>query len=128
MRPDDHDIARLIDMLDAARLLRGFVIDRCEADLARDAMFRLAVERAAEIVGEAARNVSRPTQAAYPQIPWQKIVQQRHIMAHEYGRIRIDVLWRIASFHIPSLIPQLEAIIPEPPPDPLPEAVTEIDT
>lgn len=81
MRPDDEDVARMIDMLDAARLLRGFVVDRSEADLAADMMFRFAVERAAEIVGEAARKVSRPTQDAFPQIPWQKIVQQRHIMA-----------------------------------------------
>lgn len=42
-------------------------------------------------------------------------------MAHEYGEIRIDVLWRIASYHIPALIPQLEAIVPQPPEDPLPE-------
>lgn len=121
MRHEDRDIGRMEDMLEHARTMQSLVAGREEADLRHDFMLRLAIERVAEIIGEAARNVSRHTQDRNPQIPWKKIVQQRHIMAHEYGEIRIDVLWRIASYHIPALIPQLEAIVPQPPEDPLPE-------
>lgn len=121
MRPEPDDAARVWDMLSHARKVVRLAEGQTQHDLFADESLRYAMERLIEIVGEAARKVSRSTQDQNPHIPWQKIVQQRHVMAHDYGDIRLDALWRVVTIHIPALIPQLEAIVPQPPEDPLPE-------
>ncbi len=37
-----------------------------------------------------------------------KIVAQRHVLAHEYGEIQEELIWRVAVQHLPELIRQLE--------------------
>ena len=74
-----------------------------------------SVERQIEIIGEAARRVSMEFQQAQPDIPWRPIQAQRHVLAHEYGEIKHDRIWRVVTVHIPDLIEQLEPLIPNPP-------------
>jgi uncharacterized protein with HEPN domain len=52
---------------------------------------------------------------AHPDIPWRPIQAQRHVLAHEYGEIKHDRVWRVATVHIPNLIGQLEPLVPNPP-------------
>jgi uncharacterized protein with HEPN domain len=82
----------------------------------RDKNLRLATERRIEIIGEAARRVSPAFQAAHPDIPWPKIVAMRHILAHEYGEVKQEVVFRIATAHILELIGRLEPLVPPAPP------------
>jgi uncharacterized protein with HEPN domain len=69
--------------------------------------------RLIEIIGEAARQVSSQCQNDHPLIPWQKIVAQRHVIAHEYGEIEPELIWRVATVHIPALIRHLEPLVGE---------------
>ena len=66
MPPEGRDPAYLWDMLEAAR--NGMaVIDDVDFDsFALDTTRKLALERAVEIVGEAARRVSPEVRAAHP--------------------------------------------------------------
>jgi len=96
--------------------------DRTLEAFQADEVLRLATERLIEIVGEAARDVSEQTKAANPQIPWRPIAVQRHILAHDYGEIAPEKIWRVATQHLPELIAQLEAILPPLPADPEPPA------
>ena len=73
-------------------------------------MLRGAVERHLEIIGEAARNLSAGIREAHPDIPWCPIIAQRNVLAHEYGEVRHDRIWAVASERIPELIRSLEAI------------------
>ncbi len=84
MRPEGRDPAYLWDMLEAARTVRGLVEGFTFHSDSLDRKTRLAVERALEILGEAARRVSDAFQQAYPEIPWQGIIGQRNVLAHEY--------------------------------------------
>jgi uncharacterized protein with HEPN domain len=58
MQPDSEDMARLWDMLDAARAAVQFTDKLQFEDFLEDRMVRNAVERNLEIIGEAARCVS----------------------------------------------------------------------
>lgn len=115
MQPEDADAAKLWDMLTYAReivaSLAGVPFERYVADK----NLRLATERRIEIIGEAARRVSRPFQEAHGEIPWQKIVAQRHVLAHEYGEVKQEMIYRLTAVHIPALIKQLEPLVPSPP-------------
>jgi len=35
------------------------------------------------------------------------------MLAHEYGEIEDEILWRVAMVHIPELIAQLESVVPD---------------
>ncbi len=119
MGSEKGDDAYLWDMLDAAQSVRQFVAGRSFDDYVQDAMLRGAVERQIEIVGEAARHVSPAFQAVHREIPWRGIIAQRHVIAHDYGDIKHDRLWAVATGLIPKLVQMLEPLVP---PDPQPEA------
>lgn len=77
-----------------------------------------AVVRVIEVVGEAARRVSKEGQSSLPAIQWSAIIATRHIMAHEYDDVDYDQVWRIATLHIPVRIDRLEPVLRAHPPGP----------
>lgn len=112
MRPEGADPAKLWDMLDACDRIARFISGRSQADFRTDDLLRSAVERQIEIVGEAARGVSEAFKSAHSEIPWRPIMAQRHILAHEYGEIEPDRIWRVATVHVPALAAQLRTLLP----------------
>jgi uncharacterized protein with HEPN domain len=115
MRPDERDAAYIWDMLDSAKTLRDFVTGVSFYNYSQDKKLQLAVERSLEIIGEAARRVSETYRQAHPEIPWQSIIAQRNVLAHEYGEIKHEMIWKVATIRIPELISLLEILIPAPP-------------
>jgi uncharacterized protein with HEPN domain len=109
-------------MLVHAEELQSILAGKSRTDIDEDSVLRRAVERLIEIVGEAARKVDATTRAAHPHINWRGIEAQRHVLAHEYGDIDLDKIWRVATIHIPSLINDLRVLVGEPPSAPTPEA------
>jgi len=111
----DRDKAYLWDMLDAAKTVREFTSGVTINQYMQDRKLQLAVERAIEIIGEAARRISDEFKTTHPAIPWKGIVGQRNVIAHEYGEIKQERMWSIATSRIPELIALLEPLIPTPP-------------
>ena len=64
-RNESHDPAYLWDMLDAAKAISAFVAERTFHDFQTDRMFRNAVERNLEIIGEAANRISENFQKSH---------------------------------------------------------------
>jgi uncharacterized protein with HEPN domain len=112
MPRDREDVALLWDMLEAARKIEAFTAGTPFLEYSRNDLLQAAVERKLEVIGEAARGVSREFQAAYPEIPWRGIVAQRHFIAHEYGELRQEKLWAVAKNRIPELIALLTPLVP----------------
>ena len=81
------------------------------AFLADRVMLR-AIERIIEIIGESARRVSASYQQAHPEIHWREIIGQRNILAHEYGQIDHDLLYKTATEDIPDIITVIESLLP----------------
>jgi len=115
MLPDEMDAARLWDMLTYAEeiceSLRGVTFEQYVRDKDR----RMATERRLEIIGEAARHVSPAFREAHQEIPWRRIVGLRHVLAHEYGEIKQDTIFRVVSEHLPPLAAALRPLVPPPP-------------
>jgi uncharacterized protein with HEPN domain len=106
------DLAFLWDILDAAKAIQQFVTSKTFNDYLKDRMMRGTVERHLEIIGEAANRVTQAFQEAYPEIPWRRIIAQRHVIAHEYGEIKHELIWKVATVHIPELIRNPEPLVP----------------
>ncbi|MFH1875100.1 MAG: HepT-like ribonuclease domain-containing protein [Pseudomonadota bacterium] len=115
MQPEEKDVAYLWDMLDAAKTVCDFTKNINYHQYENDRKMQLAVERAVEIIGEAARRVSKDFQKTHSEIPWKGIIGQRHILAHEYGEIKQERMWILVSKRIPELIKLLEPLIPNEP-------------
>ena len=121
MQPERGDPARLLDMVQAAEAVGRFIAGKTQADYDADELLRSAVERQVEIIGEAARFVSKALRDRHPQVPWQKIMGTRHVLAHDYDRVNSSTVWRIPTVYVPELIVLVRPLIPPLPPDPLPE-------
>lgn len=115
MRPEKTDAAYLWDMLDAAKTAREFTRGIKFFQYERDRKLQLAVERSIEIIGEAARHVSKEFQEQHPEIPWRGIIGQRHMLAHEYGEIKLERMWIVATERLPELIASLKFAVPKEP-------------
>ncbi|HXW69817.1 MAG TPA: DUF86 domain-containing protein [Dissulfurispiraceae bacterium] len=115
MQPDERDAAYLWDMIEAARTVRDFTSGLTFDIYEKDKKLRLAVERAIEIIGEAAARVSKGFQDDHPEISWKGIIGQRNVLIHEYGEIRHERLWAVATQRIPELLRILDPLIPAPP-------------
>ncbi len=114
-KPPKDDTVYLADMMSAAQYVASFVKGRTLAEYERDILLRSAVERQIEIIGEAARHVSKEFRESHPEITWKGITGQRHVLAHEYGEILDERVWRVATIHVPTLIEQLRPFIPKSP-------------
>jgi len=117
MQPNKQDMARLWDMLDAARTIVQFTSGMRFDGFLADRMVRNAVERNLEILGEAARCVSQTFRESHTEIPWKAIIALRNVLAHEYGEIRYERLWLLCTQQLAILIRQLEDIGVKDPPE-----------
>jgi len=118
MQPEARDAAHLWDMLDAAREVLDFVNGMDLEQFSADRRTRLAVERQLLVVGEAAAHLSERFTGSHPEIPWRSIVGLRNVIAHEYGEILVDRLWRVVCDHLPALVAWLQDHQVEAPGDP----------
>jgi len=115
MKSDRTDAGWLWDMLQSARAVEQFIRDKSLPEYETDLMLRSAVERPIVIIGEAARHVSQAFQDAHTEIPWRPIMAQRHVLAHDYGEFKHELVWRVATVHVPELTRLLEPLVPNPP-------------
>jgi len=112
MLPEERDPAYLWDMLQAAREVNAMLEDHDMAAFLADRVLLWAIERGIEIIGEAARQVSAAYTTAHPEIPWREIIGQRNVLAHEYGQVDHALLYKTAVEDIPTLIVQLQTLLP----------------
>ena len=76
----------------------------------RDKMRRFATERQLEILGEAANHVSAGAREQLTEIEWSRVVGLRNKLAHDYGEVLAERVWRIAVSSVPTLRSQLAAV------------------
>jgi uncharacterized protein with HEPN domain len=60
-----------------------------------------AVIRNFEIIGEASKNLPKELKDKYPTIPWEEMYRLRNRISHEYFGIDYEILWNIATEHLP---------------------------
>ncbi len=81
-------------------------------DFVKNPVLVRATERGIEIMGKAARRVSTAFHQAQPAIPGGQIIGQRNLLAHEYGRIDYELLFKTDAEDTPQLIQDLEPLLP----------------
>jgi uncharacterized protein with HEPN domain len=73
------------------------LVGRGRAAIEADPVLWLAMERAIEVAGEAATNLSDETRSSYANVAWRELMATRVVLAHAYHRLDPDLLWDIAA-------------------------------
>jgi uncharacterized protein with HEPN domain len=106
------DPERLKDMLDAISQIEKYLIQGKDRFM-QDELIQTWMIHHLMIIGEAASKMSEETRQLYPHIPWVGTIDVRNIIAHEYFRVDLDIVWRIIANDLPSLKQQLQGILEE---------------
>jgi len=110
-----HDPKKyLLDMLEGCRFLREITTGKSIQDYASDRVFRFAVERQLQNVGEALRQLhSHHPTVAQGITEYQNIIRFRHALVHGYDSVRPDLVWDVVELKPPALCAELETLLRE---------------
>ncbi|MBI4577389.1 MAG: DUF86 domain-containing protein [Planctomycetes bacterium] len=110
-----RDPALLLDILVAARRAQDHVGGLDWHQFAASTLHQDALLRALEVIGEAARQVSRRTQSAHPEIPWVEMVAMRNRLIHGYAQVDLRRVWETVKRDLPALLTAIEPLVPQGP-------------
>lgn len=101
----------LNDIYDSIEKIEKFTEHMKLSQFKSDDRTVLAVVKALEIIGEAAKKIPLAIKNKYPQIPWKKISGMREKPVHEYFGINIKVVWKTTKDDIPPIKPLIHHIL-----------------
>ena len=106
-----NDRVRLEHMVDAMGKIDQVLVGYTEDRFVQDWQKQLIVERLLEIFGEAAAHLTPQIRAAYPNIPWSKMVGLRNVVNHQYFRIDVSSIWQTATHALPPIKVKIQNIL-----------------
>ena len=111
MRPQRSYRDYLDDILRAIGEILSFVEDMDFETFRSDRRTNLAVIRALEIIGEAARHIPANERRRHSQVPWQEMVAMRNKLIHQYFGVDLEVLWRTVQEDLPPLRDEISRVL-----------------
>lgn len=106
-----NDLRRVRHMLHYAEKAHKAALGMKLEDFLANEILLEATAFRVQIIGEAAYRISKSFRTAFPKVPWTKIMRTRHRIVHDYDQINPQIVWKIATEHLPELIMQLTDIL-----------------
>ena len=104
------DPGRLRDILDAIDRVEQYV-EKGRKEFEENELHQIWIVHHVQIIGEAARGLSRELRSANPQVPWADVIAMRNILIHEYFGIDLQEVWDTAVNDLPKLREQVEGML-----------------
>lgn len=108
---ENKDLSRLKHMLDSTEAILSFAKGKRKTSLDSNRLFRSAVVRELEIIGEAANSISEKTKRQFPHFPWKELIGMRNRLIHAYFDIDHDILWKTIREYLPLFQKDLQQAI-----------------
>lgn len=108
-----HDTqAYLADMLDACCFVIEVASERTVDDYRSDRMFRSAVERELQNLGEALFQLHKHDPASARRITeHERIIRFRHVLVHGYHSLNPELVWYVVEEKLPQLRNEVSALL-----------------
>ena len=97
------DKAYLEHILDAIKIIEGYIGNMTYEDFKENKMAVDAVIRELAVVGEAANNLSEEFIKNNPGLPFRDAIDMRNFLIHEYFAVNIQLVWETAKEDLPEL-------------------------
>lgn len=108
--------AYLTDVRSFAEDIERFLRGRTFQDFVDDGMFRAAVERKLQNIGEALVQLSRLSEPMASQIPrHRQLIGLRNVLVHGYSGLNDLEIWEGLQQHLPLLLEAAIRLAPTPP-------------
>ncbi|SPF41523.1 conserved hypothetical protein [Candidatus Sulfopaludibacter sp. SbA4] len=101
------DLVYVGHMLDMSRKALELAKGKSREDFDRDEALSIALTHLLQVVGEAARRISRSFTEEHPEIPWRAIVGMRNKVVHDYLYVDEDVVWDVITGDLEPLVASL---------------------
>lgn len=106
-----RDDAFFHDVIEAADRIPDCLRAVEQAEFSRNPVLQDAILYRLMVIGEALNRVSPEIREKHSDLPWSQIVGLRHRLAHDYGGIDLNLIWRIATAHVPPLRDRVAEIL-----------------
>lgn len=107
-----RDSASLLDIVRAGQLVLQFAHGLNREQLASDVLRQSAILYQISIMGEATKRLSREFREQHPEVPWDDVAGMRDIIAHQYDRLDLDIVWQVIERNIPELLNMITPLLP----------------
>jgi uncharacterized protein with HEPN domain len=77
----------------------------------QNVMAQDAVLRNLEIIGEAAKRLSKETKDRRPDIPWRDVAGLRDVLIHNYMGVNLNRIWGVVERDLPPLRQGVEGLL-----------------
>ena len=105
------DVEFLADSKEAIVRVTSYMENLSYDQFLADKKTQDAVVRNLEIIGEAAKNISKELKTKHSQIPWKDLAGVRDNLIHHYFGVNFDIVWNIVKQELPQVLSQLEEIL-----------------
>jgi len=108
---DRKDLAALHDALRFANDVLDHIHGHSFDTFATDRKTQQAILYAIATTAEATHRLSHELKSRWDRVPWPMIWGMRNILMHEYGRVDLPTVYRVATNEIPLLHVYLQEIL-----------------
>lgn len=73
-----------------------------------------AVIRNVEVIGEASNKVRKHHRSfadSHPEVPWQSSYEMRSVVAHDYFKVDLDIVWNTIKIDLPLMRQEVAALL-----------------
>ena len=100
----------MIDITDALQQIQATVQSLTFEEFRANREKQAAVSYFLIIMGEATKRLSQELRDNNRGIPWKQMAGMRDVMAHQYDRVDLEVIWDIVHRSVPEILTQVQCL------------------
>lgn len=108
--PRDNGVY-LDDILESINRIEKYTHNVSREEFENDIDKQDAVVHRLEVIGEAAKRVTKDFRDKYPNVPWKDIARTRDKITHHYFEVDLEIIWSIIQNDLKPLKEQVQAML-----------------